>query len=475
MLHATLLTLARLPGRRQLRRRRRGYVAMLSMIFLVLFSTLAIGFYEQTTTTMAMSDNDRRIAVAQLAAESGMDLMRYRLAHVQIPANTPPDQVINALAAQLAAKMNGSSNMGNDVVGLVGNVIYIPLDTTHTLKLDAAGTQRYAIAITAWGGDIVVRSTGTYVTVANNPITRSISMDFTAKAIPTHSFDFAVASKGQIVLSKGAIGVTAGADPAIASLMSDASMSGSITMSGGSVSGDLNILKDATASITGGSAGGTSDISAIQVQHTHVVPDPSFPTVDTSIFVPYAVNTYSPGAGVQQNIVIPPGTNPQFAGGSEVDGIMYVKSPNTLTFRGNFTLKGFIVFENAGSSAINKMDFRGSITVSPVPPDPQFDPMRSVSGIAILAPTAAMTMSGSSDSLIRGNLLIGSFNYAGSSNVYIDHGTVMTFNTGANSAVFNTSKSILFTATGEGNQPNTGLLYPSYFAPKPTTYQEILP
>src|SRR5207302_646210 len=193
------------------------------------------------------------------------------------------------------------------VVGMAGNVIYLPLDTTHTLKLDTAGTQRYALAITAWGSDIVVRSTGTYVTVANNPITRSISMDFNAKAIPTRSFDFAVASKGQIVVSKAVIGVTGGADPSLASLMPDQAI---------------------------------------------------------------------------------PGTNPQFAGGAEVDGIMYVRSPNTLTFRGNFTLKGFIVFENAGSSAVNKMDFRGSITVSPLPADPQFDPMRSVSGIAILAPTA---------------------------------------------------------------------------------------
>jgi hypothetical protein len=35
------------------------------------------------------------------------------------------------------------------------------------------------------------------------------------------------------------------------------------------------------------------------------------------------------------------------------------------------------------------------------------------SGVAILAPTAAMTMSGASDSTIRGNLLVGSFNYSG--------------------------------------------------------------
>ena len=64
---------------------------------------------------------------------------------------------------------------------------------------------------------------------------------------------------------------------------------------------------------------------------------------------------------------------------------------------------------------------------------------------------------------------------AGASNVYIDSGTLMTMSTGLNSAVFNGSKSILFTATGQKNQPSAGLSYNSYYAPKPSTYQEILP
>src|SRR5690242_9460257 len=65
--------------------RRGGYAAMLAMLFLALFSTLAIGFYAQTNTGTQMAENDRRIALAQAAAESGMDLMRYELAHIVIP------------------------------------------------------------------------------------------------------------------------------------------------------------------------------------------------------------------------------------------------------------------------------------------------------------------------------------------------------------------------------------------------------
>jgi hypothetical protein len=84
-------------------------------------------------------------------------------------------------------------------------------------------------------------------------------------------------------------------------------------------------------------------------------------------------------------------------------------------------------------------------------------------------------MSGSTDSSVKGNIIIGSYSLAGAANVYIDNGTLMTMNTGANSAVFNGSKSVMFTATGAKNQPSTGMSYNSYYAPQPSTYQEILP
>jgi hypothetical protein len=450
---------------------------MLAMLFLMIFSTLAVGFYASTNTSVQTSENDRRIALAQLASEGGMEYMRYQLAQVLIPPGTTSSQVITALAQQLSNNMTGTHMMGAETVGLSNNVIYIPANQNHYLALDAAGQNLFRIVITAWGSDIVVKSTGTFTTgsATTTAINRAITMDFTAKSVPTQSFDYAVASKGQILVSKGAVTATASVDPAIASLMSDSVRPGAITMTGGSVGGDLNILAGATAVVTLGSVGGTSNLALIQAQHVHIVGDPDFPIVDSSVFIPYAVNPYVAGAPVQKNIIVQPGTNPRFNGGDEIDGIMYVKSPNQITFRGNVSLKGFIVVENAGTTAVNTMDFRGSLSVTPLPADPQFDALRSVSGISILAPTTAMSMSGSADSSVRGNVMVGTFSYTGASNLYMDHGTVMTFNTGNNSMVVNTSKSIMFDATGETNQPSTGMIYSSYFAPKPSTYQEIPP
>src|SRR4051812_9071588 len=87
---------------------RGGYAAMLSMLFLVLFSALAIGFYSSTSMTVQTAENDRRVALAQVSAEAGLDFMRYQLAHVSIPPGTPSSSVLTVLAAQLGVNLNGT-------------------------------------------------------------------------------------------------------------------------------------------------------------------------------------------------------------------------------------------------------------------------------------------------------------------------------------------------------------------------------
>src|SRR5205807_9046988 len=105
----------------------------------------------------------------------------------------------------------------------------------HSIKLDSGGQQCFAITITAWGSDIVVKSTGAFNTSAStNTVARSITMDFTCKPIPTESFEYGIASKGQITISKGSVGAASGAAGDVAALMSDQTGAGAISMSGGS-------------------------------------------------------------------------------------------------------------------------------------------------------------------------------------------------------------------------------------------------
>lgn len=452
--------------------RHHGMTSVLAMLFLVLFSTLAVGFYAMTNSATQISSNDERVTRAFLAAESGMDFMRYQLARVTIPPNTAPANVMTALYQDLQAQLNGSPNLGAYTIARSGNTISIPGLQSGRIKLDKDGTSSFRATITEWNGEIVVKVDGYYGNTS--PVGRSISMDFTRTQRSSTVFDYAVASKGQVVVSKGDVTSIAGVDPQIAAVMSASATPNAITLSGGTVGGDLSIVPGATASITGGSAGGANTPAAIIADHLHVVDPPEFPTVDPTVFKKYATNQMT-NAKVQSNIIVKAGTNPKFNANDTVQGIMYIESPNVVTFNGNFNLKGFIVMETSDSTA-DALIMKGNLTMSPVPADPQFDALRSTSGVAILAPNASLSMTGSSGgSVARGNIMVKKFSITGAGQLTIDQGTLMTFDEGSSSAVFNGSKWVKFAATGANNQPTPGVTYSSYFAPKPQTYQEVLP
>src|SRR5262245_53414291 len=75
------------PERMIVRIRRRAMASMLAMLYLVLFATMAIGFYAATNTSMHVSHNDEEVSRAFMASESGMDYMRYKLARVNLPSD----------------------------------------------------------------------------------------------------------------------------------------------------------------------------------------------------------------------------------------------------------------------------------------------------------------------------------------------------------------------------------------------------
>jgi len=456
---------------------RAGMTSVLAMLYLVLFSSLAIGFYAATNTATQVTTNDENVAHAFVASESGMDFMRYQLANVHIPATTPPDQVIDKLYVELQNHLNTTGNMGSYTVGRSGNTITIPGDPNGRIKLDSKGTSGFRITITDWLGEIVCKSQGYYGSTDSGGA-RAITMDYTRQQHNTSVFSYAVASKGQVVSLKGALTATPGVDPKIATVMSAEPAAGAIVVSGGLIGGNLNVVSGGTVSVSGGTVGGSSIPSIIMAApptgHTSVVDDPEFPTFDPTVYKQYATNNYVSGAKTQANVIVKAATNPKFNANDTVNGIMYIESPNQVTFNGNFNLNGFIVM--ATSAAItDSLSFKGNLTMAPVPNQPQYDKLRATSGVAVLAPNAAMNMTGSSGGSVKGNIIVKSFSYAGASNLVIDQGTLMTLNPATNSAVFNGAKSVTFAATGENNQPKLGVSYSTYFAPKPGTYQEVAP
>src|SRR5690348_14547264 len=129
-------------------RKRRGLASMLAMLYLVLFSTLALGFYAATTTSNEVVANDKLIAGAQAAAESGMDFMRYQLSLVTIPPGTTAANIQSELYKDLQNQLNTSQNLGSYSIGTSDNVIQIPASTSAYIPLDKTNNNSFRATIT---------------------------------------------------------------------------------------------------------------------------------------------------------------------------------------------------------------------------------------------------------------------------------------------------------------------------------------
>lgn len=143
------------PRRRPLmsRPRRRGVVALLAMLFLVLIATLTVGLCDTTQTQTQVSNTNLRVAEAYAAAESGSDFMRYQLASMNLPFGTDASNLLPNTAAALGQVLNGTPNMGGKTVQVTAGAIYIPSQTTW-MSLDPSGQTRFRATITqGTGGD----------------------------------------------------------------------------------------------------------------------------------------------------------------------------------------------------------------------------------------------------------------------------------------------------------------------------------
>ena len=440
------------------------------MLFLVLFASLAVGLYTEVNTNAIVSTNEKNGAISLTAAESGMDFIRYQLSLIKVPPAIPVDQTFSYVADHLQDALEGSGNLGSNTVAVSSSSVSIPANPNAFVKVDNNGAE-FRATLEKVGLAIRVKTTGRYINAGSS--NRAVQMDYQRTDVPTTVFNFAVASPGKVLMQKGAVTSTTGVAGSIASVMSARASSPAISVSGGTISGDLNITAPGLASVTSGSVGGTTILAQIINQHIHVVQQPEFPYVDTSYFRQFAVNTYSDGSTLK-NMRIPAGTNPKFTGGATIQGILYIESPNTVEFGGNVNLQGFIVFENKNSSAVNVIDMRGNFSQTPLPSGAEFDVLRNIGGVSVLAPTTKVVISGSVDSYLMGNVILGGFNNGGSADWTIDKGSIIALDTTSDAAVFN-GKTVKFTATGQYNMPTAGLRYSTYFRPQSSSYDEVKP
>lgn len=365
------------------RHARRGSAAMTAMLFLVLIGTLAIGFYSQVTLGSQTGRNDVQAWRARMAAESGMEFVRLHLSQVKVTHNPDDSVMFNELFADLDYALAGTINMGANTITMEADGIHIPGGENY-MDVDSDGSQFRAV-VSQIGQNIRVKVIGRYGVMT--AIGRGLQMDYQRNEMPSPIFEYGIATKSRVLmdsnaqllglptLDAGSLLIQSMLNPVL-QMPSNSVISGSVSLT--SASGSVS--KSSTATITGGI------IKPVKA--------PEFPVIDTTPFKPYAVNVVagsSYSSKTMTNIYIKAGSNTKFAD-CNLDGVIYVETPNKLIFDGSTKIRGAIVVQNdpTGDISTNTMEFVSNTTMQgmdALPATADFPPeMRAMTGAMILAP-----------------------------------------------------------------------------------------
>jgi len=449
------------------------------MMYLLLLSSLALGFYASVNVSVQIASNETHVREAMLSAESGLEFIRYTLGNVNIPPQTPDDQIWTSVCSQVKSQLDGTANINNTTLAM-------PSGTTWTLPTITLASGGSFQATLAQNGEAV-----TVTIAAQNPsksLTRRIRIDFARAQRASSIFNYGVASKSAISMSGKAVITGASNNLARGSVLSATPGLVPLSMTGTpSISGDFSYTNvNGNPTFGNGSIAGFSPSSSSFSDHVHAgVPEPEFPTIDTSSFAKYVPGATAP-AGPHvlaadppsslksfSNIRIKKNTNPSFSGGTVITGVVYIETPNKVTFTGDVTVQGVIVVENnpTGDTSTNTIKFGGNLThkgVETLPDGAPYDGLNKLGGSFLLAPKFAVTMTGNSNQ-VGGTIVTSALDISGTAGANVS-GTVINLD---DTAVKLTGTSdIIIASTGTSNYPS-GVTFGNHFDPLPGTYQEL--
>jgi Tfp pilus assembly protein PilX len=383
------------------RSKNRGAVLIISMIFVVIFSALAVSMAAMSGMNVQIAENHRKADSARACAESGFDVLRFWLNRVSISGTTAPSERFNQIANSLQDELTANS-ITNVTTSYSSSAISIP-----SVTLDSADARSFFAAITPLGTNALqIDVTGVY-----GSTTKTIRAKYNLSERANNVFDFGVATKGPLT-TKGNITI-AGVNIAVESNAYIESLNSflALTMIGNShIAGTVKIVNPLAMTDIGANAGVGGYTGAEAMEHIEIgVPAVEFPEMVPSVFYSYATNVLTPSVDLKKdvtltNIRIPAGMNPKFSGQATFNGVVLIESPNVVEFTGGVDITGVIVTNGnpTDDSGTNQIIFRGHVanrSVDLLPEEPQFAGLQSQMGTFIIAPGFSVSFGGTMDTL----------------------------------------------------------------------------
>ena len=457
---------------RVLRRRRKGSALLLSIIFIAVFSALAVAMAGISGANVQLATNQHQASQALSSAHSGLEIVRYYLNGLTISASVAPGDRLEALTTDLQTTLSNAGFQGTCASYDAGTETM----TISDIMLSAQTNEHFSASVSygATYDDLTLVVTG-----SSKRADKQVAVDYQFAEMGNPIFDYGVATRGPLNM-QGNVDVEGYNEVFEASVYIESSNSAlALEMTGkSSIAGDVTIANGAAyvdianqSSVAG--ASGTDAMDNITIGAAAC----EFPVPDPSEFEAYIQHTFDPAVDATSNVTltnveIPANTNPSFSGHAVIRGIMYIRSPNVVSFTGNAEIHGLILAEGEVDfpSEDNHLDFGGTVDsydVSTLPAE-EFGDLLDQTGTFLLAPGFSVCFRGNFDCL-NGVIAASGVEFHGNAGGTIN-GSVINYSDDCMSLAGNTD--LVFNRSGveespAGFQPSVNLEFmsDSYYEP----------
>ena len=399
---------------------RQGAVLIIAVIFVAIFSSLGLAILTMSSTNVQVADNHHKANRALESAQSGLEVTRYWLGRVAMPGTVTPADRFTTLTNLVNAELATASIYTTSAYDDGGAPLAVNLGST---TINSLASQSFAASIEKTADLDVVQVN---ITGGADSITRTVSVNCRFETREHNVFDYGVATRGPLSLlgnvEMSGTNVHTDADVYIESSSQNEAL---LIIGNSQIGGDVTITNpDAYVTLQGGQAGIGGETGEAALDHVSVGEETvEFPTPLTDYFEQYVQNTFNPAVddttldNTYENIRIPGGTNPTFSGDTTLNGIVFIESPNIVTFTGNANITGIIVGDgdmndNSGANQIIFLGNVGSAPVTDLPETEQFEGLRDETGTFLMAPGFSASFGGSFETL-NGAIAANGINFFG--------------------------------------------------------------
>jgi Tfp pilus assembly protein PilX len=388
----------KLLSKQLIRCKKLGTTLIISLIFIIIFSALAVSLASLSTSNVQISYNYCKADHARAAAESGLEIIRQWLSNVNIPGTTPLNSQFASLAAgspPCHSFQESAQITSNVAIQFQNSTITIP-----NITLNSAGNEQFSAVITPLPSATAPERLQIDITGTAGNATKTIRVDCQISERGHTVFDYGVATKGPLSLT-GNIDLE-GVNVAVEASVYIESENDNLALSivgNSQIAGDVSIVNPAAnVYLQGGKAGigGETGQNAVNHHVTFGVPYTDFPIPNPGYFAQYTTSiinssTNTSANATYENAKIVGGTNPNFTGNVILKGVLFVETPNVVTFSGNVNIIGLIVGNGdyLDDSGTNQIKITGNVVNAPVtqlPDEPQFAAIKNEKGTFMLAP-----------------------------------------------------------------------------------------